>query len=292
MPGFENPKGHDFTLQIPGLRIAGLAWGPIDGPRVLAVHGWLDNAASFSRLAPLLPHCRIIAIDLPGHGLSDHVPAGLAYHFIDWVRILASVVDALGWQRFHFLGHSMGAAAGSLFGGTFPDRLASLVLLDALGPMTEEPEVAPLRMASGIRALLGADPPRALRVFSDYDAAAARFCLASPGLTMLGARRIVERGMKPVSGGFVWRSDPRMRVPSLLRLTEPHVAAFFQRTACPVLVVRATHGWPFDPLWAARLIGCVPRAWAIEVGGGHHVHLDAPERVFPAVAAMVGLASG
>ena len=62
-------------LTLAGGRLAALAWGEPSAPTWLALHGWLDNAASFSRLAPLL--CtrlgvRIVALDFSGHGHSLH----------------------------------------------------------------------------------------------------------------------------------------------------------------------------------------------------------------------------
>lgn len=47
--------------------------------KILCLHGWLDDAASFNRLASLLlnsspskPSLEILALDFPGHGLSGH----------------------------------------------------------------------------------------------------------------------------------------------------------------------------------------------------------------------------
>ncbi|HQC73883.1 MAG TPA: alpha/beta hydrolase, partial [Candidatus Competibacteraceae bacterium] len=68
--------GTALELSTPYLRLAARAWGPADGLPVLAVHGWLDNAASFDALAPLLPELRLVALDLPGHGHSAHRPPG------------------------------------------------------------------------------------------------------------------------------------------------------------------------------------------------------------------------
>src|SRR5690606_31937171 len=69
----------EFELEIPLGTIRGLRWGEPGMPRVLALHGWLDNAASFVPLAPLLPGLDLVAPDLPGHGRSTHLPPGTDY---------------------------------------------------------------------------------------------------------------------------------------------------------------------------------------------------------------------
>ena len=78
---------------------------------VLAIHGWTDNAASFDLLAPRLATagCNVVAVDLPGHGLSSHRPQSLAfgYSFFDYASTMAAAVDALGWRELSILGHSM-----------------------------------------------------------------------------------------------------------------------------------------------------------------------------------------
>ena len=47
-----------LTLKLPGRKVEALAWGPEDGHLVLALHGWLDNAASFVPLAGFLDNIR------------------------------------------------------------------------------------------------------------------------------------------------------------------------------------------------------------------------------------------
>ena len=74
-----------------GLKIAGLATGDAHDPPVLMLHGWLDNAASFGGVMPLLPGRRLLAIDLPGHGESDHLPSPSGRHFIDWITHVEDV---------------------------------------------------------------------------------------------------------------------------------------------------------------------------------------------------------
>ncbi|MBX3471986.1 MAG: alpha/beta fold hydrolase [Planctomycetes bacterium] len=272
-----------LTLQLPGLRVAALAWGPADGLPVLALHGWLDNAASFSALAPRLPGARVVAIDLPGHGLSDHRPPGASYDFLDWVVDVADVAGALGWERFALLGHSMGGAIAALTAGTLPDRVTHAVLLEGLGPSAVTEAEAPDRLARAIAAR--ARPPRAPREQPDRATAVERLRQVVPGLGLEGARALVERGTREVESGVAWRSDPRLRGTSPFRIAEAHVRAFLARVAAPTLLVRARDGYPFDASLLTARAAAVPGLRLLTVDGGHHVHLDAPERVAPAVAA-------
>lgn len=276
----------DTTLDIPGLRVAARVWGPSEGKRVLALHGWLDNAASFDGLAPALGGHRIVALDLPGHGLSDHRAPGVAYHFVDWVTDVTAVANALGWDRFTLMGHSMGAGIACLFTGAFPRRIDRLVLLDGLGPLTLDPELAPHRLADGVTRLL-ATRGEPVGVLSTRQEAAARLRKATLGMTESSAATLLARGMRDVEDGVAWRTDPRLRVPSLFRLTEEHVHAFLKRIACPVLVVHAKDGYPFDAAWIHAQLGCMTDLEVVHVPGGHHVHLDEPERVAPHIVAFM-----
>src|SRR5690606_37312566 len=76
----------ELSLDLPLGRIAGLRWGAPGAPRVLALHGWLDNAASFVPLAAEFERAGLDGIDLvepdlPGHGRSAHLAPGADYSF-------------------------------------------------------------------------------------------------------------------------------------------------------------------------------------------------------------------
>ena len=57
--------------------------------------GWLDNAGSFDRLIPLItvPSLHLVAIDLPGHGLSSHRPPGTNQIFVNYLADIRRVVE-------------------------------------------------------------------------------------------------------------------------------------------------------------------------------------------------------
>ncbi|KAH0616824.1 hypothetical protein JD844_028238 [Phrynosoma platyrhinos] len=76
----------ELKFLVPWGHIAAKAWGSPQSRPVLCLHGWLDNANTFSKLIPLLPKdCYYMAIDFAGHGLSSHRPVGCPYYLIDHV---------------------------------------------------------------------------------------------------------------------------------------------------------------------------------------------------------------
>src|SRR5512135_2942994 len=161
----------DIELSLPGQRLAAQAWGEESQPKLLALHGWLDNAASFAALAPLLcGHFHIVAIDFPGHGRSDWRPPGAWYHYVDYLSDALAAADTLRWGRFGLLGHSLGAAVASMLAGACPERIERLLLIEGLGPLTQAPELAleQLQRAFADRNSADAKSPR---VFKNLDEA-------------------------------------------------------------------------------------------------------------------------
>ena len=63
------------------------------------------------RLADLGFH--VVAVDLPGHGKSSHRPLSVSsYLVLEYASTMMEVVDALGWEKFDILAHSLGGARG------------------------------------------------------------------------------------------------------------------------------------------------------------------------------------
>lgn len=263
----------ELTIDIPGLRLAALAWGPPDGEPVLALHGWLDNAGSFAALAPRLEGCRVVAVDFPGHGHSEHRPAGARYHFIDYVADTLAIMDSLEWDCCSLLGHSLGGAVASVLAGAVPDRVARLALVEALGPVPARPGEAPQQFARAWRGLGQLGAKRAPVYDSLDEAVAAR--VRATGMSPAAARPIVERGLKAVTGGFTWRTDPRLTVPSLQRLAESQVQEYLSGIRAPVVLVAAGVGnEAIDAETLRRRARCIGHLEFCTLGGTHHLHLD------------------
>ncbi|MEP6908629.1 MAG: alpha/beta fold hydrolase, partial [Pseudoxanthomonas sp.] len=150
-------------------RMTGLRSGQVGGTRVLALHGWLDNAASFLPLSAELPDLDLVMLDLPGHGRSAHLPPGADYTLLATLNTVLDVADQLGWERFSLLGHSMGAGIGSLVSASVPERVQRLVAIEALGGLAETLERTAARLREGVAAAR-ASGSKKLRVFPDLAA--------------------------------------------------------------------------------------------------------------------------
>jgi pimeloyl-ACP methyl ester carboxylesterase len=272
----------EITLDTPTLRLAARRWHEGAPVRVLALHGWLDNAASFDSLAPLLGDCDVVALDLPGHGRSQHRAPGNWYHYVDYLSDVAFAADALGWDRCVLLGHSLGGAVASVFAAALPQRVRQLWTIEALGPISTAPSRALelLRAAMQERAVMNG---KSLRVFPTLDDAIAARRTASR-FGEVAARMLVTRGTREVDGGVVWSSDPRLTMTSAIRLTDEQIDAYLAGISCPTLVIAADPAPTWIPHEAmARRIALLKDGTRAIVPGSHHVHLEDA----PAVAAAL-----
>src|SRR5210317_1668180 len=129
-------KAAPVNLPMPWGTLEGLHWSNPGAPRVLCLHGWLDNAASFVPLSGYLGEFDLLALDFAGHGFSTHRPRTSHYYFSDNLFDIDLVLNQLGWEDCHFIGHSMGAALASSFAAAMPEMVKRLVLLDSIGVYT------------------------------------------------------------------------------------------------------------------------------------------------------------
>lgn len=271
--------------------VAGLAWGPVDGPPVLALHGWLDNAASFEPLAQHLdPSLRVVAIDLPGHGRSGRRGAGAGYHDVDWAADALEAAGALGWSRFSLLGHSMGAKIAAMAAAAWPERVERLVCLEALGPMRVPAEAVPHRLARYAKQR-GRLVDRAPRVLADMGTAIERLVAGGVALSRENAERLAVRGVAPAAGGVAITTDARLDVFSPATWSDEQVDALLAAIACPTLLVTARSGFGIDPALLARHKAQVRDLRHVEVDGRHYVHMDDPATIAGLIAAHVLSAS-
>lgn len=264
-----------LTINIPGFSIACTLWGNPSKPCILAIHGWLDNANSFAPLATYLePNFHFIAVDLPGHGHSSHLPEGCHYHFLDGIFIIIELINALKLKKVHLLGHSMGACLVSLVGGVAPDRLHSLFLIEGLGPFSAPAESACQQLRQYAEALT--QKSRKKRGYERINSAA--LARAIKGYVSLdNAKILCERALIEKQGTFYWRHDPRLLNPSPIRMTEEQILSCLREIRVKTLLLLSSRGFSFDTEIIKNRINAVKNLTLKELEGGHHIHMEQPE---------------
>ncbi len=101
------------------------------GPAVVLVHGFGSSLYTWKDQIPgLATDHEVVALDLPGFGLSDR-PADLSIE--DLPRAVAGLMDRLEIPRAALVGSSMGGATAAIVAGRRPQRVSALVLVDAAG---------------------------------------------------------------------------------------------------------------------------------------------------------------
>lgn len=254
--------------------------------RVLALHGWLDNAASFTALAQALPEVELLALDLAGHGRSHWRPESGSYALVDHLGDLHDVLRSMGWEDAVVLGHSMGGAIATLFAAAAPEQVDALICIDALGPLSLDEDEAPVRLRRAFKARHEPRPRR--RVFARIDDAVQQRAQLN-GLHPEAARALVERGLTAIGGGWIWAADPRLQLPSALPMSESQVRSLLRSIRQPVLVLAAADPDPrFPRLNVEARLASIPKAQVRRLPGGHHLHLAEPEQAAAAIREFLG----
>jgi pimeloyl-ACP methyl ester carboxylesterase len=132
-----------------GLRFRVLDSGPERGPVVMLIHGWGANVYSFAETIPALVDAghRVLALDLPGHGLSDKPIDDAVYTTRALATAVTLVATALGVSRLSVIGHSMGGAIALELARRSELAIDGLVLISSVG-IGRALIVQPLRLLS------------------------------------------------------------------------------------------------------------------------------------------------
>jgi len=122
---------------LPGKRIeaGGLSFHVVDegagDEAVVLLHGFPDSSYLWRKQIPALTGAgfRVIAPDLRGFGQSDKPQEVEAYRMHLLVRDVNSIMDAVGVERAHVVGHDWGASLAWAFAGSLPGRAHRLVAM-------------------------------------------------------------------------------------------------------------------------------------------------------------------
>ena len=244
-----------------GLQIPFLEGG--SGEPLLLVHGFGGDKDNFTRVAGTLARrYRVIIPDLPGFGDGTRDPA-LRYAVTDQVRRLHDFVAALGVERLHLGGNSMGGFIATEYAATYSQQVASLWLLDPAGTeAAHDSEMLHHYQASGETPLL---LRRAADIGPALQAIAVRPPLLPPSVkTVLGRRAVADHALHRNILEQLVHASPTLedRLPAI---------------SAPTLVVWGTQDRILNPRGADALRAGLPRSRVLLMDGiGHVPMMEAP----------------
>lgn len=130
IPGIESA-----FVKTSRLRTHVLCSGSTDGIPVLFLHGNLASSTFWEEtMLSLSQEYRSVAADMRGYGLSDTaMRIDATRGFADWVDDAVALADALEWQKFHVVAHSLGGCVAWGMIARYCERIASATLV-ATGP--------------------------------------------------------------------------------------------------------------------------------------------------------------
>ncbi len=240
--------------------------------RILATHGWLDNAASFNELAPLL-NAHVVAIDSAGHGQSSHRSIEGDYNIWEDAIDIARVADFLNWDSFELMGHSRGAGIATIYAGACPEKVEILYLIDGGIPKTFLDITAPKRLADIIKQRLNPVNSKASKFDTLEQAIMGRVNGMIP-IPYFAAEHLAGRGVEQdESDKYYWVNDQRLKEKTFYlgqQQLEDFISAYQGRTE----VFMAEEGIKVMYKNELNLLLSKNDANIHNLPGGHHLHME------------------
>jgi pimeloyl-ACP methyl ester carboxylesterase len=222
---------------------------------------------------------RVLAIAAPGVADSPTLPDLDDYRPSRLASLVVEVADALGVERFDYVGWSWGASIGVHLGARHADRLRALVLLDAGHTDIPGDPSTPLEQ---VVAEMGEQHVRYR--FDDWDAFVAAARETRPRWRPALEER-ARAGMREEGGAIVARSDRRAAAAAWHGLLQEQPSSAFEalgRAGVAVLLVLGARNDTSADTQAFR--DAVPRVEIRSVDAGHDLLADAPEETIALVS--------
>lgn len=257
----------DF-VQLPAGRFRTLTWpGEPERLPVVLLHGLTAVADVWDPTIEALggdrPDC--IALDQRGHGQSH--PAG-GWSIDDYVADVVDLLDALGLERAHIVGHSMGARVALVFAARYPARTASAAIVD-IGPEQWKENWTSAWTAFD-------EMPDHFRDEADALEFAGRRTRTSP----VGTGLFLARLRPAPGGGVTWRADREALKQTVRSQRSRNFWTEWEAITSPLLLVRGGTSHELRPRIAAKMRARNPRAGFVDFDGvGHNIPIIAPERL-------------
>ncbi|GHF69963.1 alpha/beta fold hydrolase [Seohaeicola zhoushanensis] len=286
IPGFA-----DALAEVNGQTIAYSIAG--SGPPVLLLHGFPQMRAMWREIAPVLTdRFTVVAADLRGYGESSKPEGTAAYAFREMAADQLALMRALGFDRFHLVGHDRGARTSHRLALDAPEAMASLTLMDIVPThliLTElQTRVARAYYHWFFLAQPAPFPERMIGHDPDYFFETAMAGFGAAGLDAFDpeAMEFYRRNWRAPAAIAAMCNDYR----AAIDIDIHHDAIDLgRRVACPALVLYGADGvmareYDVPATWADRLADMRTEG----IPGGHFFPDTAPRETAAALMAFLG----
>jgi pimeloyl-ACP methyl ester carboxylesterase len=281
MSGLVTEGPVSIRVKANGLEHHVLEWPGASSRTVFLIHGYMDAAGTWDRVAPALVASghRVLAADMRGFGEGARAPSGSYYHFADYVADVAELTAVIVPEEpFALVGHSMGGTIATLFAGAFPERVSRLANLEGLGPPDYPFDAGPIRMRSWIEQVRALRAKDRLRTMTREEARE-RLAGNHPGVPADVLDHRLPHLVREEGGGVVWRVDPLHRTTSPLPFFARLWIEFAKRVTCPVMFVDGGEAGFHPPDENERLAAFGDLRRETIADAGHMMHWTRPEKV-------------
>ena len=272
------------TLQFRGLsphgfhRVVYYEWGDAANPRVVVcVHGLGRNGRDFDVIAEALaPTHRVLAVDMPGRGLSDWLADPNDYAFPTYLATLTALVARSGAVDVDWIGTSMGGLLGIVMAAQPASPVRRLVVND-VGPQLDAAALA------RIGSYIGQDPTFA--TFAEMEAYLHRISAPFGPLHDLQWEFLTKTNVRErADGRWGLAYDPGIAVPFRNAPAPPNLWPLWDAITCPALVLRGAESDLLTREVAQAMATRGPKPRVIEFAGvGHAPMLLDRDQYLPVV---------
>ncbi|HUF74202.1 MAG TPA: alpha/beta fold hydrolase [Gammaproteobacteria bacterium] len=255
----------DHIIDVDGYRLRVREQGRPRSPAVVLVHGFAHSLESWDAWASdLARDHRVVAFDLPGHGLSGP-DAEKRYSNKDTVDALAALIRTLGLRRPFLVGNSLGGLVAWRYAARAAARLRGLILIApggySINGVTDAPAGVPLMMSAFLRMA----PEAAVRAMT-------RKLYGDP-------ERVAEARVEMIHARMSGEGVGDALVRRLKQFTLPDPDVELARINAPTLLLWGGKDTVVPPEHAERFAAAMKRA-SLKIYNdlGHVPHEEAPER--------------
>ncbi|UZW57226.1 alpha/beta hydrolase [Sphingobium sp. JS3065] len=276
MSEFHNSVWADLTaasfsqgyIDAGGIKTRFISSGSPDKPLLILIHGTGGHAEAYSRnFASHGEHFWTVAIDLIGHGWSDKPQSG--YEIPDYGAHVLAVIKALGREKAHISGESLGGWVAAWIALHHPEKIDRLILNTA-GGWTAHPEVMERIKKLSMEAARDPNPDRirSRLEFLMHD-------VSKVNDDLVETRRAIyaQPGFPEVMERVLCLQDMETRRKHMFSDEESG------RIAAPTLVLWTSHDPTASPEEGRRISELIPNArYEVMNGCGHWPQFEDPEK--------------